>query len=61
MTVFSLGLSIVQSFSLGCQTSFILSFSHRPLLFLTLVFICWLGETQGGCCEGCIVVCMCAF
>ena len=56
MTVFSLGLSIVQSFSLGCQTSFILSSSHRPLLFLTLVLICWLGGTQGGCCEGCIIV-----
>ena len=61
MTVFNLGLSIVQSFSLGYQTSFILSSSHRPLLFLTLVFICWLGEAQGGCCESCIVVCMCAF
>ena len=61
MTVFRLGLSIVQSFNLGCQTSFVLSSSHRPLLFLTLVFICWLGEAQGGCCESCIVVCMCAF
>ncbi len=61
MTVFSLGLSIVQIFNLGCQTSFILSSSHRPLSSLTLVFICWLGETQGGCCESCIIVCMCAF
>jgi hypothetical protein len=61
LTVFSLGLSIVQSFNLGCQTSFILSSSHRPLLSLTLVFICWLGEAQWGCCESCIVVCMCAF
>ena len=61
MTVFSLGLSIVQSYNLGCQTSFILSSFHRPLSSLTLVSICWLGETQGGCCESCIVVCMCAF
>ncbi len=61
MTVFSLGLSIVQSFSLGYQTSFILSSSHRPLWFLTLMFICLLGEAQGGCCESCIVVCMWAF
>ena len=61
MTVFSLGLSIVHNFILGCQTSLILSSFHRPLLSLTLVFICWLGEAQGGCCESCIVVCMCAF
>ncbi len=61
MTVFSLGLSIVQNYILGCQLSFILSSFHRPLLSLTLVFICWLGEAQGGCCESCIVVCMCAF
>jgi hypothetical protein len=61
MTVFSLGLSIVQNFILGCQMSFTLSSFHRPLLSLTLVFICWLGEVQGWCCESCIVVCMCAF
>jgi hypothetical protein len=63
MTVFSLGLSIVQNFILGCQMNFILSSFHRPLLCLTLVLIlvCWLGEVQWWCCESCIVVCMCAF
>ncbi len=48
MTVFSLGFSIVRSFNLGCQTSLILSSCHRPLLSLTFVLICWLGEAQGG-------------
>ncbi len=48
MTIFSVGLSIVPSFNLGCQTSLILSSSHRPLLSLTLVLICWLGESEGG-------------
>ena len=61
MTAFSLGLSIVQNFILGCQMSFILSSFHRPLLSLTRVLICWLGEAQGWCCESCIVVCMCVF
>ena len=61
MTVLNIGLSIVQNFILGCQMSFILSSFHRPLLSLTLVFTCWLGEAQGWCCESCIVICMCAF
>ncbi len=25
------------------------------------MLICWLGEAQGGCCESCIIVCMCPF
>ncbi len=61
MTVFRLGLSIVQNCVLGFQTIFNLSSFHRPLLSLTLVLICWLGEAQGGCCESRIVVCMCLF
>ncbi len=61
MTVFSLGLSIVQNCISGLWTIFILNSFHRPLLSLTLVLICWLGEARGWCCESCIVVCMCAF
>ncbi len=57
MTVFSLGLSLVQNCISGLWTIFIFSSFHHPLLSLTL--ICWLGEAQGWCCESCIVVCMC--
>jgi hypothetical protein len=39
--------------------AFILSSFHRPLLSLTRVLICWLGEAQGRCSESRIVVCMC--
>jgi hypothetical protein len=61
MTVFRLGLSMFQIDISWFWRIFILSSLHRPLLSLTLVLICWLGGTQGWCCESCAEVCMRAF
>ena len=59
MTLFRLGLSMLQvDISWFWMRIFILSSFHRPLLSLTLGLICWLGVTQGWCCESCAEICM---